>query len=268
MRLDNDAFNFWTPPWNRPDEEYTSGVHIGYEHDGRTFVLGQDIYTPGVSRMQPEAETGARPNAGWLFVRDTRRRWDDARLDELALTFGVTGPPSLARFTQQVAHAFAPSFNRPTDWRRQIAFEPGVIVRYEQTRRMWASEAGPFGFDLLPHAALAGGNVSDVAELGMRARGGFHLAHPWIESASGDTRVTVSVGLSERGVARDLFLDGNTFRSSPRVGHEPFVHSRELAVELDRGWLRLTYETVTDSRLYAAGPSRHAWSSMRAAVAW
>ena len=28
VRADNDAFNFWQAPWNRPDEEYTSGVRL------------------------------------------------------------------------------------------------------------------------------------------------------------------------------------------------------------------------------------------------
>ena len=31
LRTDNDAFDFWMLPWNRPDDEYTSGVHITYD---------------------------------------------------------------------------------------------------------------------------------------------------------------------------------------------------------------------------------------------
>jgi hypothetical protein len=31
LRVDNDAFDFWMMPWNRPDEEYSSGVHITYD---------------------------------------------------------------------------------------------------------------------------------------------------------------------------------------------------------------------------------------------
>ena len=30
-------------------------------------------------------------------------------------------------------------------------------------------------------------------------------------------------GASARAVARDIFLDGNTFQNGLRVGHEPFV---------------------------------------------
>ena len=28
VRADNDAFDFWMYPWNRPDFEYTSGVPL------------------------------------------------------------------------------------------------------------------------------------------------------------------------------------------------------------------------------------------------
>src|SRR5262249_16234658 len=73
MRIDNDAFDFWMSPWNRPDEEYSSGVHISVQEGDapwwarrylsfapsagpctvhatqcRTarFEIGQDIYGP------------------------------------------------------------------------------------------------------------------------------------------------------------------------------------------------------------------------------
>src|SRR3954464_10243499 len=85
LRIDNDAFDFWMLPWNRPDEEYTSGVHITYDggdaprwarahlggraecaigarscRSGRAEI-GQDIYTPSVSVDDPHASPGSRP---------------------------------------------------------------------------------------------------------------------------------------------------------------------------------------------------------------
>jgi hypothetical protein len=288
LQLDNDAFNFWTMPWNRPDGEYTSGVHITYDgsraprwskrfwpsqppcargaHEcgTATVEIGQDIYTPLLSHTDPQPPDGARPNAGWLYVRQGALLLRDDRSDELSVTLGVTGAPSLARFTQRLAHAAAPEFNRPTDWSDQIGFEPGIIARYRQRRRV---SVAPGVFDVLPVVIATAGNVNTSAEAGVESRLGWHLRHPWLpESASAPTEVSLVGGVSGKLVLRDLFLDGNTFRSSPRVGHRAFVGGGELGVQVRHRAFTLGYHAYTSSRAYAAGPAWHPWSSMIGSV--
>lgn len=292
VRADNDAFDFWMEPWNRPDEEYTSGVRVTDEggdaprwmqrwvpriaglptcsigltrcRSGRS-ELGQDIYTPSVSVGATHAAPDARPGAGWLYVDEAARVLDVDRSDELTLTFGVTGPPSLAQFAQQLAHRAAPAYNRPTDWSRQIGFEPGVIARYEQQRRWASSQLGPWGFDVVRDVAVSAGNVATNAELGFKTRVGWHLSHPWLPSAD-HTEVALVAGATGRAVARDLFLDGNTFYGGPRAGHKPFVGSGEVGLTITHNWASVTYRAVEDTRAYAAGPRTHPWASMVAAV--
>ena len=281
LRVDNDAFDFWMLPWNRPDEDYTSGVHLDYDGGdaprwahalmpGRPacavgaercrtarLELGQDIYTPSVDPNDPHASSTARPDAGWLYLAQTARALSANRSDQVSLTLGVTGPPSLARFTQRVAHDVAPAYNRPTDWTRQIAFEPGVIARYEQRRRI--SLAGVA--DLIPTASASLGNVLTAADAGLRVRSGWHLAHPWLpEPAS--RGMTIDAGISGQAVARDLFLDGNTFVRGPRVGHEPFVGTADAGVAFRYRALTLEYRATTQTRAYAAGPKWHPWASL------
>ncbi|HVX40598.1 MAG TPA: lipid A deacylase LpxR family protein [Gemmatimonadaceae bacterium] len=285
LRIDNDAFDFWMKPWNRPDEEYTSGVHVTEDggdaprwahallasmpvcaprlaecRTGR-IEIGQDIYTPSVSVDSAHAAPGSRPNAGWLYLSESARRLRVDRSDELTIALGVTGPPSLARQMQRLAHDVAPAFNRPTDWSSQIGFEPGLLVRYAQERRIGGNGDAPLGFDLLPRVAATIGNVRTDAEIGFRARGGWHLAHPWLPS-DGATSVALTIGASARAIARDLFLDGNTFTMSPRVGHEPVVGEGEAGLELRRGRFMVAYRAATDTRAYAAGPRWHPWSSL------
>ena len=281
LRIDNDAFDFWMLPWNRPDEDYTSGVHLDYDGGdaprwARRFVshrsacvvgaetcrtgrleLGQDIYTPSVDPNDPHALPGARPNAGWLYLDQTARALSRNRSDEVSLALGVTGPPSLARYTQRLAHDVAPAYNRPTDWTRQIAFEPGVIARYEQRRRISLAGAG----DLIPTASVSLGNVITAADAGIRVRSGWHLAHPWLPAPT-STGITIDAGISGRAIARDLFLDGNTFTSGPRVGHKPFVGTADAGVAFRYRALSLEYRAVSQTRAYAAGPKWHPWASM------
>lgn len=281
LRVDNDAFDFWMLPWNRPDEEYTSGVHVDYDggdaprwahrlmaHRVACVVraekcrtagleLGQDIYTPSVDANDPHASATSRPNAGWLYLAESARALSVDRSDELSIALGVTGPPSLARFTQRIAHDAAPAYNRPTDWTRQIGFEPGLIARYEQRRRISLDGLA----DLIPAASVSLGNVLTAADAGIRLRSGWHVAHPWLPEPPG-AGVAFDVGISGQAIAHNLFLDGNTFTKGPRVGHTPFVGTADAGVALRLGILSLEYRAVTQSRAYAAGPRWHPWASL------
>jgi lipid A 3-O-deacylase len=284
LRVDNDAFDFWMLPWNRPDDEYTSGVHITYDGGdapwwARSFLrgddactartracrsaraeLGQDIYTRDATLSDTSVVAHARPSAGWLYLSQAARSLRDDRSDEVTLTFGVTGTPSLARLSQRIAHSAAPAFNRPTDWSRQIDFEPGAIVRYEQRRRA-GTALGAIGFDIVPHAGASIGNVLTAADVGVQFRTGWHLPHPWLPTVGGASVALVG-GISGQAVARNLFLDGNTFHTGPRVGHEPFVGSGELGLEVRYRAFNLAYRAVSDTRAYSAGPRWHPWASM------
>jgi len=284
LRIDNDAFDFWMLPWNRPDEEYSSGVHITYDGGdapwwSRRFLrqsqacttssrecrmgraeIGQDLYTPATSKTNPVPAPGSRPNAGWLYLSQTARSLRVSRSDELTLTFGVTGRPSLGKFTQTIAHNAAPTFNRPSDWSDQVGFEPGLGARYEQRRRI-AQDDRAIGFDVIPRFALTAGNVSTAAEIGVQTRTGWHLRHPWLPR-DGPLEIALTGGVSARAVARDLFLDGNTFRDGPHVGHEVFVGSGEIGVLIRFRALSLAYRAVNDTRSYAAGPKWHPWASI------
>ena len=133
-------------------------------------------------------------------------------------------------------------------------------MRYEERWRAVISEHS-IGVDVVPRWAANAGNVSTAAELGLQARIGWHLPHPWLPS-NGPLSVALVAGASGRAIARDLFLDGNTFRAGLGVGHEPFVGSGELGVELHAGRLFLAYHAVNDTRSYAQGPKWHPWASM------
>jgi lipid A 3-O-deacylase len=288
LRTDNDAFDFWMLPWNRPDDEYTSGVHITYEGGdapwwARSFLrgdgactslsrscrsaraeLGQDIYTRDATISDTMVIDRSRPSAGWLYLSQSARSLRENRSDELTLTLGVTGPPSLARFTQRIAHNAAPSFNRPTDWSREVEFEPGVIVRYEQRRRA-SADIGAFGADIVPRVGASIGNVLTAAEVGLELRSGWRLPHPWLPE-TGVASLAFVAGITGQAVARNLFLDGNTFQRGTHVGHEPFVGSGELGLELRYHALRIAYRAVSDTRAYASGPKWHPWASMVAGI--
>jgi hypothetical protein len=63
-------------------------------------------------------------------------------------------------------------------------------------------------------------------------------------------------------VARDTFLDGNSFGDSPRAGHDPFIVSGETGLTLGDGGATVAYRALSESRSYAAGPAWHPWASL------
>jgi hypothetical protein len=285
LRVDNDAFDFWRLPYNRPDEEYSSGVKIDYDggdapawsralfRNGRActygvracrtsrWEIGQDIYSAERYSDDPTPPPGSRRSAGWLYLTSSARNLSASRYDELSLTLGVTGKPSLGEFTQNLVHNIAPAYNRPLDWSGQVPFQAGAIVRYEQRRRLALVENPTFGWDFVPRFGGSVGNVSTEGDVGFQTRFGWSLAHPWLPERP---RVSFAflAGASEKAIARDIFLDNNRFPDGSLVGHEPLVTSGEAGFEFRYQWLTLMYRVQSDSRAYSVGPAWHPWASM------
>jgi hypothetical protein len=112
------------------------------------------------------------------------------------------------------------------------------------------AEQFPFrgmGYDVLPHVSLAAGNILTYGNLGLQARLGWNLptdfgvtvnriadgvtapagtSDPRLDQGGGKGRkwgFHFLAGADGYGVARNIFLDGNTWRSSPHADKEPFV---------------------------------------------
>jgi hypothetical protein len=286
LRADNDAFDFWQLPWNRPDEDYTSGVRIVVRNAWRPWWashlwthlqrcrgtaapcttssawIGQNIYTAERDSDTKLMTVGARQSAGWLYYGEEFRRVAPRRSDRVEVTLGVTGPAAMAQYTQKLAHNAAPAFNKSIDWSHQLPFEPGVMVAYEHDELIPVAAAGPVSLQLIPAVIATAGNVLTQGTGRLQARLGINLRNPWVP-ANVDAPLELAFTASTAGnaVARNLFLDGSTFRHTPHVGHEPLYAERELGVTLTGGALYVEYRGVFDGRTYATGRP-HAWASM------
>ncbi len=293
VRSDNDAFNFWNSPFDRPDEEYTSGVratltlsgmawwerkwfHNTMEpcSEGKTdcamhaFSFGQEIYSgklvPGDTTRIP----GMRPNAGWLYVQESSRIAHRDWLGETTISIGMVGPPALGSQMVRAFHAIAPDLNRPTNWSTQLPFEPGIIVGYDHTQRLWAvGESGLLSADLEPHAGASIGNILTEARAGLRVRTGFRIGHPWLLAAP-DTDVTFALfgDATVHAVARNEFLMGTLFRTSEHVTARPLVTEYQMGITLSVRRLSFTWMADQLSPEYFSRAAGHAWS--RLAIEW
>lgn len=118
VTAENDYFNFWLPPGERSDDNYTQGLRVSWEagvplfvrrfvcHDvqacASTIEIGQEIFTPTDDAASPIP--GQRPYAGCLYARATALAATEGTRRSLGVTVGVTGVPSLAAQTQEIFH--------------------------------------------------------------------------------------------------------------------------------------------------------------------
>jgi len=285
---DNDAFNFWVPPWDRPDHEYTSGVRGTVEYDGRLgwrlwpgiargapratthgFSLGQAIYTgvPQVNTFarprdwQPDGSGALRPNAGWLYLETAERDSSNGGATEFAVAVGVVGPPALGEQMQRLFHSVVPQFNRPVDWSRQLPFEPGFVARYGRSAALQR-----FGGDSRWRGAITSevgaslGTILTELSAGGGATAEFVFGHD--ARAKSAPRIAVSAGAKARLVARDEFLDGTFFRSSDRVPKRAFVPEERAAIAFRWRQLGIAYRAHHTGRQYDAQPQPVSWATI------
>jgi len=231
------------------------------------FAFGQNIYTPqDISRVPPDPDD--RPYAGWGYLEFTFVSKTPRLMDTLSIQTGVVGRHSYAQDTQTVFHQWI-NDETPRGWGYQLKDEVGVNLVYERKWRLYGRALGQkLGVDLVPHAGASLGNVQTYANAGATLRLGFNLPSDFgqtlIQAGSSpntpiddnDPRVAAKHhwsfwafgGVDGRAVARDIFLDGNTFKDSPGVDKENLVGDAYYGLGLIGGKWQLTYTEVVRTR--------------------
>jgi hypothetical protein len=136
------------------------------------------------------------------------------------------------------------------------------VLTYQRSWRQLATATLARGdLDLTPHLGGAVGNVYTYANAGLTLRYGRRLpldyGPPRVQPSlptSGFVSPTdkfawyLFAGVEGRAVARNIFLDGNTFTASRSVDAEPLVADLQFGLVLTWGRVRLSYTHVLRSR--------------------
>jgi lipid A 3-O-deacylase len=201
-------------------------------------LLGQSMFTPeDTAREDPDPDD--RPYASWFYggvglIQDTDRR----RLDHLELLVGVIGPAAFGKKTQNDWHQYI-GVSRSRGWDEQLDNEPGLMLSYERKWRFLQPLGSGLAVDAIPELGITVGNVMDYVQAGGMIRFGKNLeadygpsrirpalsGTPYFNSdyLDGPFGFYVFVGVQGRAIARNLFLDGNTFEDSRSVDSEALV---------------------------------------------
>lgn len=274
------------------DHDYTNGVEFAYTTapsdtprwaidvarslpffnqtgDVRTrYALGQDIFTPhNLSLANPPLTD--RPYAGFLYAALGLVDDSGTDLDQLQISLGVVGPASLAEEAQKFVHAILHD-RKPMGWATQLRDEPGLIIEYNRSIKLIEPQSFLGGvFDIEPNYGAAIGNVYDYAEVGAVGRFGFNLpkdygpmriapslpGSDYFEPISG-LGAYVFAGVEGRAVARNLFLDGNSFERSRSVDKMNLVGDLVLGAAITFDSFRLAFTHDIRTKEYKTQPAQ------------
>jgi len=224
------------------------------------FSMGQAIFTPD-DITQKSLIKDDRPFAGWLYAtfslmtdfRTLSKKGDRRNFnDTLELTLGVVGPSSQADNVQKWVHKHVNS-DDPNGWNNQLHDEPGINIGY---MRQWQFGLVPHHMDITTRVGGMLGNIFTHAETGVLLRIGNRLSQdfgpPLMRPSNIGSKYFqprsgfewfLFTGVNGRYVARNIFLDGNTWKNSHSVDKEPWVGDIQagLVINFNRVQISLTH---------------------------
>lgn len=238
-----------------------AGLSHGLWGDGQTRIgaaLSQRIDTPTDTHVNTPAPNG-EPYAG-VLLGDLSLLHDTATARTmLTLSLGVAGPAAGAEGVQNGFHHL---IGQPDvlGWSHQI---PNTAVAELTLERIWRVGLGTvegMDTDLLPSAAVGGGNLSDYLQAGVSARIGrdldadFGVPRPRPGLNGGDAFTPgpapswyVFAGADVRTFAYDLLLQSAPFRSGPHVSPIWDVVELQGGFVVIAGGVRLTLAYVAQT---------------------
>jgi len=255
-------------PLSPPDPWFDTAIAPAQRRFG--FAVGQSIYTPDNTEARALVRDD-RPYAGWLYASfsyqstydyDFAGRTQAGLQDTFALELGVVGPAALGKETQNTFHRVI-NVSEANGWSNQLDNEPGINLIFERkyrTPNLRFPLMGGFGGDLIPNVSASIGNVATYASVGGIVRLGQGLAadfgppriRPSLPGSESFTPVDgpswyLFVGGEGRAVARDVFLDGNTFQDSHNIDKRILVADIQAGLAVLIGGVRLSYTHVIRS---------------------
>ncbi len=249
----------------------------GYRQSHKVeFSIGQNMYTPSDIESFDLIEDD-RPYAGWTYLSTSYHRKNEARqymnfLDTVEIQFGIVGPESFAEDSQKLVHDIR-DLERPNGWHNQLKNEPGLEIVFERKWLFHSMEMDRFGLNATTHMGGALGNVYTYLNTGLELRFGWNVPHDFGVSLirpAGSTRLrikdTFSIFLfgatNAKAVARDIFLDGNTFTDSHSVDKKHFVADVAGGIAVNYKKIIFTWTQILRTKEFKDQESRHSFGSI------
>ena len=226
--------------------------------------LGQNIYTPE-DKERSDMILDDRPYAGITYLGLGLHSKNERLMDTLEFDLGIVGRHSYAEDIQRGIHVWTDS-DDPKGWSHQLHDEPLLNLYFERKWKAFKSGSSEgLGFDCIPHIGIAVGNAFTGINLGGQMRLGWNLPNdfgtflirPGSDSSApvddADPRffrpfhrfgIHLFLAFDGNAVARNILLDGNTFRDSHSVDKKPFVADLVGGIGIIIHRFKITYTYV------------------------
>ena len=224
-----------------------------------SYSIGHNLYTPSditVAANQPND----RPWAAFLYGAAGLTSITKNHIDSLEATIGVVGPAALGEQVQKFVHSNISNSDTPRGWRHQLKNEPALMLSWERSfPERYSLETFGWRSSAVPYIGATVGNVYTYASAGASFNispygAGFQDAPVRVRPAMPGTGAFVIPdntfswyifgGVEGRAVARNIFLDGNTFTDSHDVDKKHFVADANVGLALTYGKTRLSYALI------------------------
>ncbi|MBP0492085.1 lipid A deacylase LpxR family protein [Pararoseomonas indoligenes] len=239
--------------------------------------LEQSIFTPEEIRRHVPDPTD-RPYAGHLFGSLNLERETAATRTSLSFQLGVVGAASGGEFTQNRWHDVINKYHAE-GWDYQLRDEVTFGVVAERQWRMPTGRIAGLDTEVLPVANLALGTAYTYAGAGGLVRIGTALGADWgparirpaissspLQRPQHDFGWYIFGGAGGRAVARNLFLDGSTYRESASVDRKWFVGEAQVGAAILWRGTRLAYTHVWQSSEFDGQRGGQAFGSISLTV--
>ena len=226
--------------------------------------FGHKIFTPNDIRAS-ELITDDRPYAAWMYLGFSAHFENAVRSHTFELDIGLIGPAALGENVQNGYHKMIKKY-LAEGWKNQLRNEPTLQLSYQQRLSFFQLNRTNSKYkylDLVPFFGASAGNVEIKIHSGLMIRLGQRLPNDFGPSRpsqnDGDHFTEPQVSHAEKTyfygfmagranfVARNIFLDGNTFGNSHSVSKNPFVFETELGFVGNLDQFSATWSFVTRS---------------------
>ncbi len=199
-----------------------------------SFSMTQQIYTPSDLNASALIEDD-RPYAGWVYFEMGLHQSSNTHLDSLSLQVCIIGPASGMEQLQAYVHERFGS-EIAQGWDNQLNNEIGLQLNYLHKWRFVPETVGGIESSIIPYIGGDFGNIAINANAGAQFRLGWNIPEDFGSSSideGGENGIPVrtkclvkssarwgfnlQLAAGATAVARDIFLDGNTFSESHSV---------------------------------------------------
>lgn len=222
------------------------------------YSLGHNIFTPN-DITDPTPPPSERPYAGYAYGSIGLVTVTGDHVDDVEATLGIVGPWAFGEEIQKFVHSdIFPNAPTPEGWDFQLDNEPALMIGWQRRYpEYFEQEFFGLNFRAEPNFGVTLGNVYTYASTGVN----FRLSPDSERWTDAPPRVRPAIpgtgyfevpedklfswylfaGLDARAMARNIFLDGNTFSNSRSVDKNWLVGDANVGIATTFNQFRVSY---------------------------